>query len=112
MSAALTAARREEGAALCGQTGRGAAGHGERAEDLHGGGVVHGEPGRLLAQRVREERVPGWRQQEGLRSALQEHGDPGPRAGQPQNAKSGDVKTKFFSNGGRHVQIQIDNLCE
>ena len=55
MSAALTAARREEGAALCGQTGRGAAGRGERAEDLHRGGDVHGEPGRLLAQRVREE---------------------------------------------------------
>ena len=49
MSAALTAARREEGAALCGQTGRGAAGHGERAEDLHGGGGLHGEPGLLLA---------------------------------------------------------------
>ena len=49
MSAALTAARREEGAALCGQTGRVAAGHGERAEDLHGGGGLHGEPGLLLA---------------------------------------------------------------
>ena len=110
--AEVAAARRGEGAALRRQTGRGAAGRGERAEDLHRGGDVHGEPGRLLAQRVREERVPGWRQQEGLRSALQEHGDPGPRAGQPQNAKSGDVKTKFFSNGGRHVQIQIDNLCE
>ena len=94
------------------QTGRGAAGRGERAEDLHQGGDVHGEPGRLLAQRVREERVPGWRQQEGLRSALPEHGDPGTRPDQPRNAKSGDVKTKFFSIGGGHVQIQIDNLCK
>ena len=49
MSAALTAARREEGAALCGQTGRGAAGRRERAEDLHGGGGLHSEPGLLLA---------------------------------------------------------------
>ena len=44
MSAALTAARREEG----GQTGRGAAGHGERAEVLHQGGDVHSEPGLIL----------------------------------------------------------------
>ena len=55
--AEAAAARRQEAAAPRGQTGRGAVGRGERAEDLHRGGVVHGEPGRLLALCVREERV-------------------------------------------------------
>ena len=106
-AAEATSARRQEGAAQRGQTGRGAAGRIEREEDLHRGGGVPGEPGRLLALRVREERVHRGRQHEGLRSALLEHGDPGPRPGQPQNAKSWDVKTKFFSIGGGHVQIYV-----
>ena len=52
----------EAAAVQRGQTGRGAVGRGERAEDLHQCGGVHGEPGRLLALRVREERVHGGRQ--------------------------------------------------
>ena len=68
------AARRQEDAAQRGQTGRGAVGRGERAEDLHRGRGVHDEPGRLLALRVREERVPGGRQHAGLRSALHRGG--------------------------------------
>ena len=54
---------------------------------IEAGVYMHGdgEPGWLLALRVREERVPGGRQHEGLRSAIPEHEDPGPRPGQPQH---------------------------
>ena len=55
--AEAAAVQRQDRTALRGQTGRGAVGRGERAEDLHRGEGVHGEPGRLLALRVREERV-------------------------------------------------------
>ena len=88
MSAALTAARREEGAALCGQTGRGAAGHGERAEDLHGGGGLHSEPGLLLA--------------------LVSGKNVSMVGASTKDCALLDVKTKFFSIGGGHVQINVN----
>ena len=111
MSAALTAARREEGAALCGQTGRGAAGHGERAEDLHGGGGLHGEPGLLLALVSGKNVSLVGASTKDCALLYQNTAPVSPNLVKRltfRNPNSRDVKTKFFGIGGGHVQIKVN----